>query len=944
MENNDSVDPLEKIMEELDATNADSNPYSPQTKELPHRPIVIPPEIKEEPLDSGTEPVATTTTTTDNSETAESAEIGESTEDVAKSTPNATGTTTQGREDKPSVTQTTFVTTTTDAVVGPPAAETRHANVVPTTSMSTPHVPLDAQVQIKQEKPDDEVEAPTVSAAYMTKSVASENEPADILPRIKSELIDTNDSTLVVNIPLPPPNHVTVRRNTITLGAKDTNVSAKSLKNYNMEDGELEMDETLPDNFFDDLLQNADDITAAALHAPTPTDAPQENPRIKSEPIDSSNAAEFTQSAPIPDNFFDDLLVDHVAERIEDVVNQDLEEKYSERLKELQQLESIDERSNKAHKKHKKKKKKSHKRSHADAQDDEEHIDGTRKRSKRIPRSNSRSPNSRTITLIDDSGSRSPERGPQRTRIRVKSEFMEIPDSPPRSGSLFPHAAAQPFHPSPLPLDIVNLDTDEPETSSAAAARRAMPPNVHNRMIRVKSEFATLPAPNSAPPADDDGPDISLPVQERELFQRRSSNNRNGLIIDMTTPLGFKRIKLEKDVEKSREKQASLLSPKDKILHAKQRAIDAIEALKKGNNPEKNHMVELIYTTTVRKLPNSSSYYKQQIYENRSPLHNVNNVHYKFNSHANQFNLYEWGLEAMPQVAGKVAKLLGFDAHALTEKLRTVQLPPKLQKIKQECLEQQADEQMSQPQTSFLVTVATQTNEVTVLESAAERRKNLHDIAVQAMPPRNCAATQTTALLATSTSGYDDLPLMQQINTLNENQLMALSDFAELICEPVPANGLDLYRTRQRMIDIYKCAQLPSALEPAPPQITQMVLPPSRPRDPRIEHMAGIHESPPPAPPSRHVHTTHASQQPHRIRPAMPQQHHPSMPTQNRPTMPTQSRPTMPTQNRPTMPLAHPRDSTLPKVPQKIPVISNVQSLHPGPESSKYYGRGGMRR
>ncbi|XP_067637443.1 serine-rich adhesin for platelets [Eurosta solidaginis] len=921
MESNNTTDPLEKYMQELEAANAASNNVSapPQSMELPHRPIMLPPEVKEEPLETGSTQMAeaidnqldatqiaplhinevATVNVTESSAVA--ANDTESATNSALGTidPVTTDNIESSADDLTISSSENALETSATTSARNTTAESVSVNKITVKPAAT--LMLDSVIKVKKEALEDGEltdECSNESAkAKEAQAPAAESQQENVLGiHIKSEQIDKNVAAADQSTTAITPTSATFGEGA-TIAPVVPLIPTTSAANKNTETAEP--DETLPESFFDDLLQNADDITAAALQAPVPAATttpvikaiPINELKVKSEPTLNDVSPEPTQSANIPDNFFDDLLVDHAAERLEDVVNNDLERKFSERLKELEQLESI---TSKAHKKHKKKKKKSHKRSHSEAMDTEESPDGKQKRNKR-----------REIENAQPLSLQPP------MRIRVKSEFSNVP------------------------LETINLvEDDEPTTSSAAASASAKAKQNTNwastGRLRIKSEFSTFAI--ETPTIEEVTPDISLPVRESELFQRRTNVNRNGLIIDMTAPLGFKRIKLEKDVDKSRQQPPKNLLPADKIQRAKQRALDAIEAFKNFSKEEKEPMSAFIYTTTLRKLPGSYSYLKQQIYENRSPLNNVNNVSYKFNSHAFRFNLYEWGIEEMPRAAAKVGKVLGFDYYALLKKMETFKIPLKLQKIKKERMEQESEEQKRyQPQSSFLITVATQTNEVTVYDPASSRRNNGSDIGVQVMPTCETFGTQTLCL---ANSGLDELPLMRQISTLNENQLIALSDFVDLISEPgkPEASAFSLYHLRQRLLDIYNCSQEPSVLEqpaqrPHPRQVEEQPVVTNNNhiknmRDPRNRAhaavaaamaaavTAGADDEPPPPPPS--VSSARRGHQ----RP-MTQQHA--------------------------------------AVPQKIPVIANVQSYHPSAgllppastleaSTSRYYGRGGMRR
>uniref|UniRef100_W8BYQ1 Uncharacterized protein n=1 Tax=Ceratitis capitata TaxID=7213 RepID=W8BYQ1_CERCA len=898
------LDQIERIMQELDSTTtvSQSSTYfeQPPATELVHRPIVLPAEIKKEPVDKANDSSHTTVT------------VLSPHEDVS----NAMNSTVL------------FESTSNNIEMRSTIAAESAANVIAAQILEVSPTP---QILIKQERIETDIVTPpkTVPKDSSTSSIPKRSNEDEIqtptvVNRIKTEPLEAEANATQMNMPASTIS-VVINQECVDSSESTTTPSAIVPRSSpDIENKGHEHDETLPDNFFDDLIRDADNITAAALQANAPGRASLEKQtnevvlniksepsekcsdgdkdveafNVKREPLETDTVPEVAPSAPIPENFFDDLLVDHVAEHIEDVVNHDLEIKYSKRLKELQQLETVEHRSNKAHKKHKKKKKKSRKRSLDETIEEGEVVDNIKKRRKRS--SSSHSP---TIP----------------SRIAVKNEF-----------SL-----------SPAAMEIINLDS-EPETSTSAANRALLQKRIPS--IRIKPEFATFPQPA-------DEPDICLPVRENELFQRRSNFDRNGLIMDLTSPLGFKRIKLEKDVDRTAANHTEFISPKDKMQNAKQRAIAAIDELNKMS--KKTTLSAFVHTTTVRKLPNSCSYINQQIYDNRSPLHNVNNVQYKFNSHASRFNLHEWGLEQMSTQAAKVAKVLGFDAHTLMKKLQTVKMPPKLLKIKKEHMEREY--RMKEPQSSYLLTVATQTDEVTVLDATSKHQKSGFDIGVQTITQANNIGTQTIDLPAAGGNSYQDLPLVQKLGSLNENQLLALSEFADIMREPpLPkdASSIDLYRQHQRIIDLYKWSQRPSALESTTHTTTQPIraitassvrsneqilrdprqerivrvaqtaVRPSvqNPRDPRQERR--IPESPPPPPPpsTRQLHAVQSS--------------HLHFPNSN-------------------LPQANAKADS---VPQKIPVISSVQSFHPAsllpppPRDarqelgSKYFGRGSIRR
>uniref|UniRef100_A0A1A9UGN2 Uncharacterized protein n=1 Tax=Glossina austeni TaxID=7395 RepID=A0A1A9UGN2_GLOAU len=115
----------------------------------------------------------------------------------------------------------------------------------------------------------------------------------------------------------------------------------------------------MPRGFLDDLLKDVDEKTGV----------------VKLEAGSNQNKITDNVDA-IPDNFFNDILVDQVTERIEAVITEEVEVKLSQRLEVLKELTLLED-SNKTKKsskkkKHSKSRKKSRKRSHSSEK--EEHL------------------------------------------------------------------------------------------------------------------------------------------------------------------------------------------------------------------------------------------------------------------------------------------------------------------------------------------------------------------------------------------------------------------------------------------------------------------------------------------------------------------------------------------------------------------------------------------
>ena len=265
--------------------------------------------------------------------------------------------------------------------------------------------------------------------------------------------------------------------------------------------------------------------------------------------------------------------------------------------------------------------------------------------------------------------------------------------------------------------------------------------------------------------------------------------------------------------------------PLPTYIPAIKRATALLNHLKNTSSGDNYINASFQFASIVRKLPASHSYVQQQIYENRSPLHTINNVGYKFNSHKTRFNLEEWGLASLPPNAAKVAKRVGCSAQFIYDKLKTITIPAKLKKIKNESLEQlnEDGEELIEANSSLFCNAMTQTDET--MEYQLLNKEKCNDIAIQAVPSFysiGCQTLETQLPITANTNDNDDAPIMRIIRGLNENQLMAIHSFAELIKEPAisgTTTAMDMYKIQTKIMDIYKISQIPSAVMPTQTQI-----------------------------------------------------------------------------------------------------------------------------
>ncbi|XP_075155827.1 uncharacterized protein LOC142229177 [Haematobia irritans] len=456
---------------------------------------------------------------------------------------------------------------------------------------------------------------------------------------------------------------------------------------------------------------------------------------------------------PIPTNFFDDILVDRAQERIEAAETEDLEIKFGDRLKLLEELERKL-RKEREKKKHKKAKKKSRKRlrSSDSPSPSKSRRSNSRSASPKRRRSRSRSPPTRRH--------RSHSRSPPARRHRSRSR-----SPPPRKRSATPERRKQKLMRWPE-ISEEGDRTEKPSTSKR-----------HQTDIAVSHESRTAK-------------ELLLTVPDIEIHDQPVYEG------------------LQPHLPEIRD-DCTVRQKRDRALMRAKTMLDYLSTI---DDEKESPMSTFLFTSTVRKLPASYSYRNQHVYENRSPLHNINNVRYKFNSHARRFNMEEWGLASLPPHAAKIAKLVGFDAETVHNKLKLTKIPAKIRKIiREDGQSGEDDEELMEHHSSLFCCASTQTDEML---DAMQRKPASFDIGVQVARPSFDIACQTLETESPSVKLFDncdDLPIMSLIREMNDNQLMALHDFAELLQEP-PTKVMDMYKIRQRMLDIYKCGQQPSTL------------------------------------------------------------------------------------------------------------------------------------
>uniref|UniRef100_A0A1B0B4P8 Uncharacterized protein n=1 Tax=Glossina palpalis gambiensis TaxID=67801 RepID=A0A1B0B4P8_9MUSC len=262
-----------------------------------------------------------------------------------------------------------------------------------------------------------------------------------------------------------------------------------------------------------------------------------------------------------------------------------------------------------------------------------------------------------------------------------------------------------------------------------------------------------------------------LAKRGRKAFDYNHENSNQNVATFRTTVL--------QELNDPDDDTVSSTRSKEKMEKAMLRVNWALDCFKMYSVPSQKLLEGgFVFASTMRKLSHGCF---SGAYKYRSPLHKINNVHYKFSSRRAVFNMREWGLEALSSKIATNCRILGFDADCLHDKLDNLDLPPNLQQL----IDESSDRVLANT-VSFFKDVATQTdgngnfNMIEEIDS--------YDVAADPIQENR----------------LNDPPLVFATRNFNSNQMTAMLYFADLLRESCPQEYSDLYNVQQRMLAIYK--------------------------------------------------------------------------------------------------------------------------------------------
>lgn len=195
----------------------------------------------------------------------------------------------------------------------------------------------------------------------------------------------------------------------------------------------------------------------------------------------------------------------------------------------------------------------------------------------------------------------------------------------------------------------------------------------------------------------------------------------------------------------------------------------------------------------------------------KSPLqsHSTMNPAFKLNAAPNASVKNIAGLKMLPKRVREIAQSLSIDSTFLFEKTRTKELTAQItDQIRSGLTEQDTipqGEVLVQTNTIPLATVetsdyGTQTAEFNC-DECTERSQRV-------MINKHTQSTWKSCNIGVQTNEKDYRePIVELLSKMTAAQLVALKDFANIVDEPRPQNSVDMFKIRERLMDIYNLSQ-----------------------------------------------------------------------------------------------------------------------------------------
>lgn len=191
---------------------------------------------------------------------------------------------------------------------------------------------------------------------------------------------------------------------------------------------------------------------------------------------------------------------------------------------------------------------------------------------------------------------------------------------------------------------------------------------------------------------------------------------------------------------------------------------------------------------------------------NKSPLHvhSSCNPSFKLNSSPN-IALKNAGLKVLPKRVKDVAQALGINGKFLFDKIRTKEINAQITENIRTTIEEDPNDVLITTSTVPMpvietVEMETQTPEFKC-ERCTERNKCIMVNAQSQTYTRHCSIG-----IQTNEKDYRE-PIVELLSRMSAAQLVAIKDFANIVDEPRPRDREEMFKVRERLMDIYSLSQ-----------------------------------------------------------------------------------------------------------------------------------------
>lgn len=177
-----------------------------------------------------------------------------------------------------------------------------------------------------------------------------------------------------------------------------------------------------------------------------------------------------------------------------------------------------------------------------------------------------------------------------------------------------------------------------------------------------------------------------------------------------------------------------------------------------------------------------------------SPLSNAKNVSFQLTSRSVVLRPVKPG--SLPTRSSSVVQTLGFSCGQLFEAIR-------MKSMASEVITKIQEKQTS---TVALKTVTTKNVYVQTMPmecETCEERKNTTCLnqSVQTEGPKSVSIK-----VQTNTENYTE-PVFNTLKSMTSAQLVAMTDFAHIVCDPRPSNSEEMFKLREQLMDVYNLSQ-----------------------------------------------------------------------------------------------------------------------------------------